>query len=170
MATPHFRSLMLFVAAYAVMVLAVAACGERKAREVILDPTVVAMGGGNASIPQIELTIIAEINNRTPTPEPKPTSLAFWERPGAEKTAVASCPEGTSFSSIVIPSANSRLTVGEFVVRYPHGLVTCLGPPPSSGFLSNMPGFTILTITPEPRGVYFSDLVPTVTPTPKPKR
>ncbi len=114
-------------------------------------------------------TMLAEhwASTPIPSPIPGPTSRAFWERPGAEKTAIASCPEGSRFSSIVIHSP--RMSGEEFITKFPHGLVTCTGPPPSSGFGSNMPGFTLLAVTPEPRGVYFSDLVPTVTPTPPSK-
>lgn len=158
----------------AVLFLAVAACGEREVRKVTLDPTVLALAGYNAKRPQIELTAVAWANNRTPTPEP--TSIFFWERPDAEKTAVASCPEGSSFGSIIKPSPtpvygtpdpyDPRWQYLDFIADFPHGLVTCRGPRPSSGFLSNMPGFSILLATPVPRDVDFSDLVPTVTPTP----
>ena len=78
----------------------------RKIRKSILasdDPQVqTAVAMTLVESPRIELTIVAEFNVRIPTPGP--TSVAFWERPGAEKTAIASCPEGTRFSEIVIPS------------------------------------------------------------------
>ena len=105
----------------------------------------------------LELTALAKSDARQKA-IPEPTNVAPWKRPGAEATAVASCPEGTTARSFVI--SDDKMAWDEFVTRYPHGLVRCTG----GGLVNNMPAFTTFLVTPIPSGVYFSDLIPTPTP------
>ena len=155
--------------AIAVVILAVAACDTFDAsKDIDFDSPALRtqVAKHEVLIPRVELTAVSEFNARQAAAvTPEATNVAAWKRPGANATAVASCPEGTATFDFLKPDPY-RDNWSEFVSRYPHGLINCV----QYSARDQTPGITFIVVTPIPTGVYFSDMVPTQTPTHVPIR
>ena len=152
----------------AITIIVVTACADRNIGYTPLGPTPMI-----TSSPFVQFYFMtaesgdATANVRVP---PKPTARSPWKRVGAEETAVAACPEGTTPRGHIRPDP-LRDHWGEFVTRYPHGIVKCIkyGGVDTPG--GAMPGFSIMAVTPMPKGEYLPNSIfnRTITPTPTPK-
>ena len=96
-------------------------------------------------------------------------ALYPWQRPGAAATAIATCPEDVWSVRWQKTYPRLRMDTAEFMRRYPHGMVACTRSLPDRVTGSGtVVGFEIIYATPKPKGVYFSEQIPTPIPTPAP--